>query len=76
LSWPQVVPDVHKFPGHIACDSETNSEIVVPIMTGDKVWGVLDIVRHFDSSASACLKFDRIYLSMIVLGFFGFGIIH
>lgn len=39
----QVVPDVNKFPGHIACDGETESEIVVPIVLGDKVLGVLDI---------------------------------
>lgn len=39
----QVVPDVHAFPGHIACDSESNSEIVVPIFVDNKVIGVLDI---------------------------------
>lgn len=39
----QVVPDVHQFPGHIACDSASNSEIVVPIRTGGKVIGILDI---------------------------------
>ena len=39
----QRVPDVHAFPGHIACDSASNSEIVVPIRVGGKVWGVLDI---------------------------------
>ncbi len=39
-----VVPDVHKFPGHIACDSRSNSEIVVPLIdTEGKVWGVLDV---------------------------------
>lgn len=38
-----VVPDVHKFPGHIACDSDSNSEIVVPIISGDRLLGVLDI---------------------------------
>ena len=38
-----VVPDVHAFPGHIACDSESNSEIVVPIIIKDKIVGVLDI---------------------------------
>ena len=39
-----IVPDVHKFPGHIACDSRSKSEIVIPLI--DKhgtVWGVLDI---------------------------------
>lgn len=39
----QQVPDVHKFPGHIACDSASNSEIVVPLHRNGKVWGVLDI---------------------------------
>ena len=38
-----VVPDVHKFPGHIACDSASNSEIVVPLHKNGKLWGVLDI---------------------------------
>ena len=37
------VPDVHQFPGHIACDSASNSEIVLPIHVGGEVWGVLDI---------------------------------
>ena len=39
----QLVYDVHRFPGHIACDSASNSEIVVPIFKEGKVWGVLDI---------------------------------
>lgn len=39
----QLVADVHQFPGHIACDSASNSEIVVPIRKDGKVWGVLDI---------------------------------
>lgn len=39
----QLVPDVHAFPGHIACDSASRSEIVVPIRHGETVWGVLDI---------------------------------
>jgi len=39
----QVVEDVHKFPGHIACDSASKSEIVVPIFKNGAVWGVLDI---------------------------------
>jgi len=46
------VDDVHEFPGHIACDSASNSEIVVPIRSGGKVVGVLDIdsptLRRFD----------------------------
>lgn len=38
-----LVDDVHAFPGHIACDSATNSEIVVPIVVNGSVYGVLDI---------------------------------
>lgn len=40
---PQLVPDVHRFPGHIACDSASNSEIVIPIHVDGKLFGVLDI---------------------------------
>ena len=39
----QLVYDVHQFPGHIACDSASNSEIVVPLFKNGAVWGVLDI---------------------------------
>ena len=39
----QCVADVHAFPGHIACDGASNSEIVIPIHVGGKIWGVLDI---------------------------------
>ena len=39
----QLVYDVHDFPGHIACDSASNSEIVLPIHVNGDVWGVLDI---------------------------------
>ena len=39
----QLVEDVHQFPGHIACDSASNSEVVVPIVKDNKVVGVLDI---------------------------------
>ncbi|MEJ5266755.1 MAG: GAF domain-containing protein [Bacteroidales bacterium] len=38
-----IVLDVHQFPGHIACDSHSNSEIVVPIYKNNKVVGVLDV---------------------------------
>ncbi len=38
-----VVPDVHLFPGHIACDSRSNSEIVVPLFRDGEVVGVLDV---------------------------------
>lgn len=39
----QVIPDVHAFSGHIACDSASNSEIVVPIFVDGRIMGVLDI---------------------------------
>jgi GAF domain-containing protein len=48
-----VVPDVHEFPGHIACDAASNSEIVVPMMVRDAVVGVLDL----DSPVRG--RFDR-----------------
>jgi len=38
-----VVPDVHAFPGHIACDAASNSEIVVPLIAQDELLGVLDL---------------------------------
>ncbi|MEE8391060.1 MAG: GAF domain-containing protein [Anaerolineae bacterium] len=40
---PVVVPDVHQFPGHIACDARSQSEIVLPVMKGDQVIAVLDV---------------------------------
>lgn len=43
----QMVEDVHQFPGHIACDSASNSEIVLPIHKDGAVWGVLDIDSPF-----------------------------
>ena len=39
----QLVYNVHDFPGHIACDGASNSEIVVPIRVKGQIWGVLDI---------------------------------
>lgn len=39
----QVVPDVHAFPGHIACDAASRSEIVVPLVDGERLLGVLDV---------------------------------
>ena len=60
----QIVPDVEKFPGHIACSSASRSEIVVPVWHNRKVIGVLDIdstrLSTFDET-------DRRYLEQIVL---------
>lgn len=59
----QVVPDVELFPGHIACSSDSRSEIVVPIMVNGEVYGVLDIdsdeLATFDNT-------DRIYLEKMM----------
>jgi GAF domain-containing protein len=38
-----IVPDVHQFPGHIACDAASNSEIVVPLVAQERLVGVLDL---------------------------------
>ncbi len=49
----QLVANVHDFPGHIACDSASNSELVVPLIVDDRVIGVLDIdsplLNRFDA---------------------------
>ena len=66
-SWAQastlIVPDVEKFPGHIACSSLSKSEIVVPLFKGDEVMGVLDVdsdeLDQFDET-------DRHFLESIV----------
>ena len=58
-----VVPDVHQFPGHIACDGGSNSEIVVPMVKQGRLLGVLDIdsyeYANFDDV-------DKEYLEQIV----------
>jgi len=55
-----VVPDVHAFPGHIACDSASRSEIVVPLVLGGKLIGVLDldspVPARFDDEDKAGLE--------------------
>ena len=66
-SWAQeetlIVPDVEKFPGHIACSSLSKSEIVLPLKSGDKVVGVFDIdstdLDTFDET-------DKKYLEQIL----------
>ncbi len=59
----QVVRDVHEFPGHIACDAASNSEIVMPLVAGDALIGVVDIdsplVGRFDEE-------DRLGLETMV----------
>jgi GAF domain-containing protein len=55
-----VVPDVHAFPGHIACDAASNSEIVVPIVSDGRLLGVLDLDSplegRFDASDARGLE--------------------
>jgi len=55
-----VVPDVHAFPGHIACDGASRSEIVVPILQDDRLRGVLDVdspeLARFDGEDRAGLE--------------------
>jgi len=73
LAWAQgrtiVVPDVHAFPGHIACDSASNAEIVVPLTAADGgVLGVLDLDSplhdRFDASDRATLEeLARLYVA-------------
>lgn len=60
----QLVENVHDFPGHIACDSASNSEIVIPIHVGGEIWGVLDIdspyvgrfTREDQEGLEACVR--------------------
>lgn len=40
---PVLVEDVHQFPGHIACDSASQSELVIPVFKDGQLWGVLDL---------------------------------
>jgi L-methionine (R)-S-oxide reductase len=66
-SWKQeeslIVPDVHAFPGHIACSAETNSEIVVPVRNQDgSVQGVLDLDS---ASFHAFDEIDRVNLEKL-----------
>lgn len=61
----QLVPDVHLFPGHIACDSASNSELVIPIIKDNKVYGVLDLdspekERFTELEKRYCIKFVEI----------------
>jgi GAF domain-containing protein len=55
-----VVPDVHRFAGHIACDCDSNSEIVVPLLADHHLLGVMDVdsslVQRFDAADAAGLE--------------------
>jgi GAF domain-containing protein len=63
-----VVPDVHAFPGHIACDSASRSELVVPIVKDGRVLGVLDLDspnpnRFDDEDRQGCERLVQIFLA-------------
>ena len=55
-----IVPNVHEFPGHIACDSASNSEIVIPLIKKDELIGVLDldspVLARFDEADAEGLQ--------------------
>ena len=66
----QLVPDVHRFPGHIACDSASRSEIVVPLRKNGRVVGVLDIdspllSRFTEEDKTGLERFARIAESVL-----------
>ncbi|MBI2283379.1 MAG: GAF domain-containing protein [Bacteroidetes bacterium] len=57
-----IVPDVEKFPGHIACSSLSRSEIVIPLINNGTVWGILDVdSEHLDQFNET----DKQYLEQI-----------
>jgi len=59
-----IVPDVHKFPGHITCDSRSNSEIVVPLLNEEgQAWAVLDVDSR---QLNAFSEVDKNWLEKIV----------
>lgn len=65
-----VVPDVHKFEGHIACDSASNSEIVIPLIADGRVVGVLDVDspvfdRFSDEDREGLEKFAEIITNAV-----------
>ena len=63
----QIVEDVHQFPGHIACDSASNSEIVIPLFKDEKLLGVLDI-DSFEKATFVSLGLGRVLLTPCFLG--------
>src|SRR2546423_7056720 len=66
-----IVPNVHEFPGHIACDSASNSEIVVPLKKGERLIGVLDLdspsLSRFDEEDAVGLeRLIKILLASVI----------
>lgn len=65
-----VVPDVHAFPGHIACDSASRSELVVPLLRNGSVLGVLDLDspspgRFDETDRAGCERLAAIFLASL-----------
>src|SRR5438874_9380107 len=63
-----IVPDVHEFPGHIACDPDSRSELVVPLIANNRVLGVLDIDspvpgRFDEEDRAGCERLIAIFLT-------------
>ena len=63
-----VVPDVHEFPGHIACDPASAAELVVPLIEGGRVSGVLDLDspvkgRFDDTDRAGCERLIAVFLA-------------
>jgi GAF domain-containing protein len=68
-----IVPNVHEFAGHIACDSASNSEIVIPLLKGERLIGVFDldspIFGRFDEEDAAGLEtLVRILVASVASG--------
>jgi len=67
-----LVPDVHAFPGHIACDAASRSELVIPLLKGGALVGVLDLdspkpSRFDEDDRAGCESLAAIYLESIVV---------
>lgn len=70
---PIVVPDVNAFPGHIACDTASRSELVVPLTAGEELMGVLDLDsplpgRFDEDDRAGCETLAAIYLAASIEG--------
>ena len=66
----QLVPDVHEFPGHIACDPESRSELVVPLVLRDELLGVLDLDsprrgRFTEEDRAGIERLARVFLARL-----------
>jgi len=67
-----VVPDVHAFPGHIACDTASRSELVVPLLKQQSLLGVLDLdspspARFDETDRIGCESLAAIYVAQTML---------